>query len=42
LFNLCDLERDTDYTDSCPATFGDVVVFLEDKSDAGELSLTEA
>jgi hypothetical protein len=42
LLNLYDLERDTDYTNPCPATFECVFVFLEDKRDARELSLTEA
>jgi hypothetical protein len=42
LLKVCDLEGDRYYTDPCPATFGCVVLFLEHKKDAKELSLTEA
>ncbi|MDR2628600.1 MAG: hypothetical protein LBC30_01235 [Puniceicoccales bacterium] len=42
LLNVCDLESDRYYTDPCPATFGCVVLFLEHRKDAKELSLIEA
>ncbi|MDR1173179.1 MAG: hypothetical protein LBK24_00065 [Puniceicoccales bacterium] len=42
LLNVCDLENDRYYTDPCPATFGCVVLFLEHRKDAKELSLVEA
>ncbi|MDR0742247.1 MAG: hypothetical protein LBE98_02170 [Puniceicoccales bacterium] len=42
LLNVCDLGSDRYYTDPCPATFGCVVLFLEYRKDAKELSLAEA
>ncbi|MDR2432449.1 MAG: hypothetical protein LBD34_01725 [Puniceicoccales bacterium] len=42
LLNVCDLESGRYYTDPCPATFGCVVLFLERRKDAKELSLAEA
>ncbi|MDR2776933.1 MAG: hypothetical protein LBB17_02730 [Puniceicoccales bacterium] len=42
LLNVCDLESGRYYTDPCPATFGCVVLFLEHRKDAKELSMAEA
>ncbi|MDR0693426.1 MAG: hypothetical protein LBF49_02550 [Puniceicoccales bacterium] len=42
LLNVCDLESGRYYTDPCPATFGCVVLFLEQRKDTRELSLAEA
>ncbi|MDR2778718.1 MAG: peptidyl-prolyl cis-trans isomerase [Puniceicoccales bacterium] len=42
LLEVCDLEGDRYYTDPCPATFGCVVLLLEHRKGAKELSLAEA
>ncbi|MDR1528668.1 MAG: hypothetical protein LBS22_03755 [Puniceicoccales bacterium] len=42
LLNVCDLESGRYYTDPCPATFGCVVLLLEHREDARDLSLAEA